>query len=589
MAIEQIYPIYNVPEKHDGDTLPSSDWNELTQAVTETQQKTNEIIVGIDDLNSPLTVEQDSQDVNKTNIKITGILVGQLSKKTNEGTNVTFAGNNNLNIEPRPALGTGNGGNDPNDTNRKGGNIAIKPGDDIELYSHKRGTQKNTEVTVKILDGKEHPVKLQLHTADLTISTKGKALTRKKDNNGQDITTQDIDSSTGKDRNALYDDPDVLNININKDEESDNGYNKGYLKVHAQAIDLCSETHGGIALQPRGSDGDGYQNKIKFEHGGGDGLEFGTFNAEKTSIYTSEYRFKKDGIVKMSTRTVLDNTPGQGGNDKYNGSNIDSTTHYSYQKNTSDDFYDFFDSGDPTCTWEDIIKSAHALNGMEGLHTHITQNGDFEIESIARWQPSTSSDAATKVVSSDSHEGYLTMQNFFQTKSETGFTLSEFIDVFGDGILKANESDVVKIQELNGSTVVANESYACTPMYQMPKINIESDGNITISSKGKLKLGGELDFGSRLNFGETDKGIETLYKLTKKNGTKDCGILRIIGINNHESNPLTITNIVNPNTKTISDITIQPGQTQEIASCSILDIVNFVNYSKIMFPYPWQL
>ena len=65
MAIEQIYPIYNVPEKHDGDTLPSSDWNELTQSVTETQQKTNEIIVGIDDLNSPLTVEQDSQDVNK--------------------------------------------------------------------------------------------------------------------------------------------------------------------------------------------------------------------------------------------------------------------------------------------------------------------------------------------------------------------------------------------------------------------------------------------------------------------------------------------------------------------------------------------
>jgi hypothetical protein len=43
-------------------------------------------------------------------------------------------------------------------------------------------------------------------------------------------------------------------------------------------------------------------NKIKFEHGGGDGLEFGTFNTEKSSLFTDEYRFKKDGIWKMATR-----------------------------------------------------------------------------------------------------------------------------------------------------------------------------------------------------------------------------------------------------------------------------------------------
>jgi hypothetical protein len=43
-------------------------------------------------------------------------------------------------------------------------------------------------------------------------------------------------------------------------------------------------------------------NKIKFEHGGGDGLEFGTFNTEKSSLYTDEYRFKRDGIWKMATR-----------------------------------------------------------------------------------------------------------------------------------------------------------------------------------------------------------------------------------------------------------------------------------------------
>jgi hypothetical protein len=58
-------------------------------------------------------------------------------------------------------------------------------------------------------------------------------------------------------------------------------------------------------------------NKIKFEHGGGDGLEFGTFNTEKSSLYTDEYRFKRDGIWKMATRQTVvnsktiydDNTP----------------------------------------------------------------------------------------------------------------------------------------------------------------------------------------------------------------------------------------------------------------------------------------
>jgi len=77
---------------------------------------------------------------------------------------------------------------------------------------------------------------------------------------------------------------------------------RGYLKVRAQAIDLRCEKHGGIALQPKGYDSDGNMNKIKFEHGGGDGLEFGTFNTQKTSIFTDEYRFKKNGIWKMAVR-----------------------------------------------------------------------------------------------------------------------------------------------------------------------------------------------------------------------------------------------------------------------------------------------
>ena len=67
----------------------------------------------------------------------------------------------------------------------------------------------------------------------------------------------------------------------------------GYLKLRANAIDLRCEDHGGIAIQPKGYDGDGNMNKIKFEHGGGDGLEFGTFKniSSFISVFLSMFIF----------------------------------------------------------------------------------------------------------------------------------------------------------------------------------------------------------------------------------------------------------------------------------------------------------
>jgi hypothetical protein len=126
---------------------------------------------------------------------------------------------------------------------------------------------------------------LQLNAANILLTTKDKSKTKTKDENGDDTET------------ALYDDPNVLNITVNSAKNA-----KGYLKVRAQAIDLRCEDNGGIALQPKGNDGDGNENKIKFEHNGGDGKEFGTFNTEKTSIYTNEYRFNQDGVVYAVTR-----------------------------------------------------------------------------------------------------------------------------------------------------------------------------------------------------------------------------------------------------------------------------------------------
>lgn len=102
--------------------------------------------------------------------------------------------------------------------------------------------------------------------------------------------------------------------------------------------------------------------------------------------------------------------------------------------------------------------------------------------------------------------------------------------------------------------------------------------SIKIESGGELKLGGILDFGSSFNFGETDNGIEFQYKLTKKNATKDCGVLKVVGVNNHQSNSLIV-----------EGVTIAPGNTGTIAQCSVLDIIKLVNYMKTNNQGPWQV
>ena len=216
--------------------------------------------------------------------------------------NLEIASPKNINIEPAS-----------DSANDVFGDISLKPGDDIEFLSEHREAGKQDEVSLKIHDGNKKPVKLQVNVGEITLNTKDK----------------------------VGDNAAVLDVNINSAKNT-----KGYLKVRAQAIDLRCEDHGGIALQPKGEDSDHNMNKIKFEHGGGDGLEFGTFNTEKSSLFTGEYRFNKNGTIKLATRTTAVS-------DKYD--EVDETTHYKYVKQ-ADDFYDVIDQNDPTCTWEDIVK-----------------------------------------------------------------------------------------------------------------------------------------------------------------------------------------------------------------------------------------
>ena len=635
-------------QKASGDTLSYTEWNDISDAVNESHTKINEVIDVVNAGGSgsggtgPVSVIVDPTDPEKKIINVTGVLFGELKSKGNKGTNVTLAGNNNINIEPRAALGTGEGENKPSDANRKGGNIALKPGDDIELWAHKRGSKKRDEVSIKMMTEvpnasdpsqmDEVAAKLQLNTADIMVTSKDKAT-----------------------------ESDITNIVFNKASNT-----RGYLKVRAQAIDLRSETHGGIALQPRGNDGDGKQNKIKFEHGGGDGLEYGTFNTEKTSIYTGEYRFKKDGVVKMASRVVLDNTPGQGGNDKYKDSNVDPTTHYSYQKQ-ADDFYDVIASGDPQCTWEDIINVASTLNGTKYARTHITDGGNVEIETknttivtkefkagkaattSASLPPITLANAevntwyadtvdgvtgASRIIVEDAPKIQLESSNEVRFVSmnvcvwdDADVTAENFESHrtngdFGTGLKKDTEPETKYVDEkiygitnddrsksdIDMTVFDSNLRYVtCRQVGESSGVNIESDAKVKIAAP-KLTLEGVTGFGSTMTFGEADEGIRYQYKATKKGKNKQCDVLQVEVFNNgteavtfneathraSNSNKFkdeygadVPADSVIPTFYKTGPVSVPAGGKEVVAQCSIMDIIKLVNYMKTNQQGPW--
>lgn len=235
------------------------------------------------------------------------------------------------------------------------GDIQLKPGDDVSISSEHRGT-KSDEVSIKILDGSDNPVKLQIQAGEIVLQAKNRNKTKAKD------ATTGVDSEGTADSDYMYKDDQagVFDINVTKEYKTQHGAGskvsgKGYLKVRAQAIDLRCEDNGGIALQPKGNDGGGFENKIKFEHNGGDGLEFGTFNTQKTSIFTDEYRFNENGVVYAVTRGVP--TTQSYKDDGVTPKKIDYPTQ-------SDDFKDILDAT-KSCTWNDIIVAVNYIKSQQ--------------------------------------------------------------------------------------------------------------------------------------------------------------------------------------------------------------------------------
>ena len=366
MSVNKINPVYQGQTKADGDTLTANEWNELTNAVKAAQNKVNEVI----DNPSTEVGGGSSNSETVTPIDTSGVL--SVSGKGN----VTLGSSKNINLEP--AYGA-----TPEGYNGNWGDIALKPGDDIQFCSHHRAPKKRDKIVIKIIDGSDNPVKMQMVAGEIefAVGTKNnpKTATFKKDK----TTGADTEDKLFKNSDAKVMDFKILTGNV-LDEGTDNERDeRAYLKVRAQAIDLRCEKHGGIALQPKGYDSDGNMNKIKFEHGGGDGLEFGTFNTEKSSLFTDEYRFNKNGVWKMATRqtTASDKDIIDEGTIP-EGKVATGSVKYIKQ---DDDFYDVISQDDAQATTEQIIKSAAALNG--GLiETKQSSKGNLSIAASSTYK-----------------------------------------------------------------------------------------------------------------------------------------------------------------------------------------------------------
>lgn len=501
----------NFQNKNTGDTLEAQEWNQVVSKVDELVEASN-------------NGGGEAQVIDSS-----GVI--SVSAKGN----VTLGSNKNVNIEPKW---------DENTTGYSGnyGDVAIKSGDDIQFCSHHREPKKRDKIVVKNIDGSDNPVKMQLVAGEieLAVGTKSnpKAATRKKDKTtGADLSN----AALFKADDAKVLDVKVLTGNVLEEDTANERDERGYLKVRAQAIDLRCEKHGGIALQPKGYDSEGHMNKIKFEHGGGDGLEFGTFNAEKTSIFTDEYRFKKDGVWKMSVRetensgkNIVDEREGglQGlpatGALKYKKNNVANNTAKSNADlktyEAADDFYDFIDTEDAQTTTKDIINTSAALNN-EFIETSLSSKKNLKISASSNY----------KIVA---FEGTLAGTELTFAVDKTGIYTKDDLKLILSGTVKLSEFIDTKLPFLiEGETGAFRLSGNITP-----KISIEAEeevdldakyGDVVLTSGDTIKMEApeirlnamkEDKSGGAVNFGVTQDVIFLTNKLTKSLNVESTAI-----------------------------------------------------------------
>lgn len=219
--------------------------------------------------------------------------------------------------------------------------LKIKPGQggQVEFIADNSGELEEFLLKVFVtkdsegqeLSGGDKPIRLKIQSQELELNTK----------NGED--EYDVKFKTGLKKNS-----------------SGDHYCKTRLK--GRSIDLRCYEHGGIAMQPCGTDSNGKENKFKIETSrttelgdtsvnysdeGGKGMEIFTMNSEHMSAWAGDYRFRADSPVYAVTRGTLVTD--------------DDKTDYPTQ---SDDFKDIIDDENPI-TWADIIAATKYFKSLQ--------------------------------------------------------------------------------------------------------------------------------------------------------------------------------------------------------------------------------
>lgn len=183
---------------------------------------------------------------------------------------------------------------------------------------------------------------------------------------------------------------------VNDDLDTNNQEKWSELKIKSRNIDLRCNNHGGIALQIAGKDGDGNENKIKFESDrtssiseagtyngeGGKGLEFGTFNNLHSSLYTGDYRFNGNGMVYGASREAPVQTE---------------TGKWDYPTQ-SDDFKDIITETTKRATWNQIIDAANKCKDKETIASEAYVLGEIARAQLPESEVDTSQFATTGYV-----------------------------------------------------------------------------------------------------------------------------------------------------------------------------------------------
>lgn len=233
------------------------------------------------------------------------------------------------------------------------------------------------------------------------------------------------------------------------------------------------------------------------------------------------------------------------------------------------------------------------MNGTPCIHTKVTKKGALEISTSDQYlytttAPSGFDDELINVTLAGIGVAHLPGDGKYYSSNELQVYFDDSTtDAMISAMSAAADGDWIGLN----ITLVGSGVGGVNPSNSLHGyIQKHAAPNIKIDSGADLKLGGILDFGSSFAFGETDNGIEFQLKKTKKNNEKDCGILKVHAYNNHESNTYTVDGyeVDNENhTYAIQPYTLNPGRDIELGSCSVLDIIKFVNWAKATQFGPW--